>query len=41
MYDRIEILLKKNNLSKRQLAIKAGIPYPTLLSAFKRRSEGL
>lgn len=41
MYDRIEDILKQKNMSKRQLAINAGIPYQTIVSAFRRRSEGL
>ena len=39
-YDRIEELLQKKGLSKRQLAIKAGVPYQTVISAFRRKSEG-
>ncbi len=39
MYDRIDELLKERNMSRRQLAIKAGVPTSTMSNLFARRSE--
>jgi len=39
MYDKIENILKDRNISKKQLAEKAGIPYSSLISALNRKSE--
>lgn len=39
MYERIDELLKKRNMTKKQLAQAASIPYSTLISAFNRSSE--
>lgn len=39
LYDRIENLLNKNNLTKKALCERTGISYNTLASLFKRRSK--
>lgn len=41
MYERINELLKKRNMTKKQLAQAASIPYSTLISAFNRSSENM
>ncbi len=39
LYDRIEILLHENNMTKKSLCERTGISYNTLSSLFKRRSK--
>lgn len=39
MYDRIDAILAKKNMSRRQLAITAGISENTLSGAFRRRTK--
>lgn len=39
IYDNIDRLLKERHMSRRQLAIAAGIPEASLASAFNRRSK--
>lgn len=41
MYDRIDELLKEKNISRRKLAIMAGVPPTTLQSAFSRKTVNL
>ena len=41
IYDRITKLLKSKNMTRRQLALKTGIPITTLNSAFIRKTQGL
>lgn len=41
IYDRIDDILKEKNLSRRKLAIMAGIPPTTLQSAFSRKTVNL
>ena len=41
MYDRIQALLERKSMTKKDLAIKANIPYQSLISAFRRSSEGI
>ena len=36
LYDRIEYLLQQKGMTKKALAVQAGIPYTTLMSAFQR-----
>ncbi len=36
LYDRIEYLLQQRGMTKKALAVQAGIPYTTLMSAFQR-----
>ena len=39
MYDKIDAALGVRGMSRRQLAIKAGIPVNTLSAAYSRRSK--
>ena len=36
LYDRIEYLLQQKGMTKKALAVQAGIPYTTLMSEFQR-----
>lgn len=40
MFDRMDELLKEKGMSRRQLALQAGIPVSTLSAAFSRKSKG-
>lgn len=41
LLEKIDHLMKKNSLNKRQLAIKSGIPYTTIDGLYKGRYENM
>lgn len=41
IYDRIEVMLKRKRMNKKELCERTGISYNTLASLFKRRSKNV
>lgn len=39
IYEKIDKLLQEKNMSKKDLSIKSGVPYSTIVSAFNRHSD--